>query len=141
MKMGVNSLLLVVIVLTACTCEECFTYTLSPSEIEEIQTIQATQSQQIPLSDDKPTLTCIVAFDSDDFDILRSLYDDVRDAFNDAVSVSLANSTFIGERYESLNLVDFPVCLVFDENRNEIYRTYTEFSIETFEPILREILP
>ena len=119
MKMAMNSLLLLVIVLTACTCEECFTYTLSPSEIEEIQTAQATQNQQIPLSDDKPTLTCLVTVDSDDFDILRILYDDVRDVFNDSVSVSLVNSSsFIIDRYESLNLVDFPVCLVFDENHN-----------------------
>ena len=94
----------------------------------------------VPLSDENPNLLCFVGFSSEDFSMIDTIFDDLQNLFGDDVTIAIVNTETNMERYSELKLTMFPACIIFDSNRQEIYRTYESFDVDLFEPILTDLL-
>ena len=135
---NVKSLLVIFLlcglVLSACSL------TQTPSPLDEIATAQAIQMQLPLASGEKPTVICYGDFESAIWHEIRELLGDVNTIYGDSVVIAQANAShFEGQaRFENLNLEQYPACLVYNDERQEIFRTYDNFSIEAIEPLLSE---
>src|SRR5690606_22064685 len=109
---------------------------------EMFSTGMAVQNPSTGAEDDKPTVICYGDLEADDWSEIRTFMADVQAEFGEAIIVTEASSERLAgyQPYEDLQLESLPACLLFTSEPIEIFRTYDDFTLETFVAQLRGIL-